>query len=559
VKEYVVSARKYRPGTFGEVIGQAHITNTLKNALKTNQLAHAFLFSGPRGIGKTTCARILAKAINCDNPPGTGEPCNECNTCKSFHEGRSFVIHELDAASNNSVDDIRGITEQVRYIPPDHKKRVFIIDEVHMLSQAAFNAFLKTLEEPPPHVVFILATTERHKILPTILSRCQKFDFRRLKADEIADQLETICKTEKVKYERDGLQIIAIKADGALRDALSIFDQLRSFSGGNLSYSLVLENLNVLDYDFYFQATTFMMEKDHGNLLVLLNKIVESGFEPREFLFGLVEHFRNLLIASEPKTVNLLETADNVRAKYLQFSKQIPLPQILHYFDTASASEGKLRYAVNQRLLVELTLMKLAGTPEGSSVNPVPVPEKKKPDVGTREKNAGTRLVVSVQNSNSDPFQIPTTLGQIRAGMKIPSKKAGIEEESVPEFDEKVTEDQDKFFKSLKETAEWLQATRPSLASILKSENAKLQHNRWTQIVENDSALVQLQNEKNIVVKMREMLSLPTLFLEIRVEKNYENQNDKLPYTTQEKLEAMKARNPHLAEFMRRFDVMVDY
>ncbi len=559
MKEYVVSARKYRPGTFGEVIGQAHITNTLKNALKTNQLAHAFLFSGPRGIGKTTCARILAKAINCDNPPGTGEPCNECNTCKSFHEGRSFVIHELDAASNNSVDDIRGITEQVRYIPPDHKKRVFIIDEVHMLSQAAFNAFLKTLEEPPPHVVFILATTERHKILPTILSRCQKFDFRRLKADEIADQLETICKTEKVKYERDGLQIIAIKADGALRDALSIFDQLRSFSGGNLSYSLVLENLNVLDYDFYFQATTFMMEKDHGNLLVLLNKIVESGFEPREFLFGLVEHFRNLLIASEPKTVNLLETADNVRAKYLQFSKQIPLPQILHYFDTASASEGKLRYAVNQRLLVELTLMKLAGTPEGSSVNPVPVPEKKKPDVGTREKNAGTRLVVSVQNSNSDPFQIPTTLGQIRAGMKIPSKKAGIEEESVPEFDEKVTEDQDKFFKSLKETAEWLQATRPSLASILKSENAKLQHNRWTQIVENDSALVQLQNEKNIVVKMREMLSLPTLFLEIRVEKNYENQNDKLPYTTQEKLEAMKARNPHLAEFMRRFDVMVDY
>lgn len=357
---FVVSARKYRPSTFDSVVGQPHITNTLRNAIKTGQLAHAFLFSGPRGVGKTTCARILAKAINCTNLGEDGEPCNKCASCEAFNDGRSLNIHELDAASNNSVEDIRGIIEQVRYIPTTGRKSVFIIDEVHMLSQAAFNAFLKTLEEPPDHAVFILATTEKHKILPTILSRVQKFDFRRIKVDEMTEHLQNIATKEAINYEYEALQVIALKADGALRDALSIFDQIASFSSRNITYQVVLENLNILDYEYFFQAVDFALANNHEDLLLLLHSVSELGFEPKDFMVGLTEHFRNLLVARTPKTVNLLETSDNVKQRFLDQSRELSPTLLLNSFNLCSETEQKVRSSSNPRLQIELGLIKLA-------------------------------------------------------------------------------------------------------------------------------------------------------------------------------------------------------
>jgi DNA polymerase-3 subunit gamma/tau len=359
VEGYVVSARKYRPDTFDSVVAQGHVTDTLRNALKLNQLAHAFLFSGPRGVGKTTCARILAKAINCENLTD-GEPCNQCQSCTTFDEGRSLTIHELDAASNNSVEDIRNIIEQVRYVPTGGKKSVFIIDEVHMLSASAFNAFLKTLEEPPDHAMFILATTEKHKILPTILSRCQKFDFRRIKVDQMADHLKNICNQENIQFEYAGLQLIGLKADGALRDALSIFDQIVSFSNRNVTYKVVLENLNVLDYEYFFRSVDFMLQGNHEGLLLLLNEIIDLGFEGRDYLTGLTEHFRNLLVSLTPETVNLLETSDNVKEKYLLQCRSISPTLLLNAFNICSEAEQKIRFSASPRLHIELNLVKLA-------------------------------------------------------------------------------------------------------------------------------------------------------------------------------------------------------
>lgn len=357
---FVVSARKYRPATFDSVVGQSHVTNTLKNAIKMGQLAHAFLFSGPRGVGKTTCARILAKAINCTNPPEDGEACNACESCTGFNEGRSLNIHELDAASNNSVEDIRKIIDQVRYVPATGRKSVFIIDEVHMLSSAAFNAFLKTLEEPPAHAVFILATTEKHKILPTILSRVQKFDFKRIKVDAIADHLKGICEKEDIQYEYDALQLIGLKADGGLRDGLSIFDQIVSFSSRKVSYKIVVENLNVLDYAYYFKVVEMMLQADHDGLFLMLNEVIDMGFEVKDFMTGLTEHFRNLLIARTPKTVGLLETSDNIKKRYTEQVQTVSQTLLLNAFNLASAAEQTLRNAANPRLHVELALMKLA-------------------------------------------------------------------------------------------------------------------------------------------------------------------------------------------------------
>jgi DNA polymerase III subunit gamma/tau len=357
---YIVSARKYRPGTFDSVVGQEHITRTLKSAILLKQLAHAFLFSGPRGVGKTTCARILAKAINCENLQPDGEPCNECESCQAYNQGKSINIHELDAASNNSVDDIRNLIEQTRYVPVNGKRSVYIIDEVHMLSQAAFNAFLKTLEEPPPHVLFILATTEKHKILPTILSRCQKFDFRRIRVEDIARHLEDISRQEQIEYEYPALQQIGMKSDGCLRDALSLFDQLVSYAGGKVTFDKVLESLNILDYDYFFRSVDLMRAQDHPALLLLLDEVVERGFEAKDFLTGLLEHFRNLLISQTPETVKLLETSENVKERYLAQARSMDATLLLNAFHLTSETEQKLRYAAHPRLLTELTLIKLA-------------------------------------------------------------------------------------------------------------------------------------------------------------------------------------------------------
>ena len=358
MEQFVVSARKYRPATFNSVVGQKHITSTLKNAIERNQLAHAYLFCGPRGVGKTTCARIFAKAINCLNPVGA-EACNECESCRSFNEGRSMSIHELDAASNNSVEDIRNLIEQVRVIPQIGHYSVFIIDEVHMLSQAAFNAFLKTLEEPPQHAIFILATTEKHKIIPTILSRCQIYDFNRIRVEDAVEYLRYIANSEGVTADDQSLNLIAQKADGGMRDALSMFDKAVSFCGTTLEYKAVASTLNVLDYDTYFRFTDLLLGGDYVNALLEFDAVLTKGFSGQVFMNGLNQHMRDLLVAKGP-AVNLIEFTGELLENYRRQASNCDTAFLFGAISLLSDADGKLRTASNQRLLVELTLMKIA-------------------------------------------------------------------------------------------------------------------------------------------------------------------------------------------------------
>ena len=360
MSEFIVSARKYRPAVFDKVVGQKHITNTLKNAIKSGKVAHAFLFCGPRGVGKTTSARILAKMLNCLNPGPDLEPCNVCESCNAFNTSHSFNIHELDAASNNSVDDIRSLVEQVRIPPQIGKYSVYIIDEVHMLSQAAFNAFLKTLEEPPAHAIFILATTEKHKILPTILSRCQVYDFSRITVEDIAKHLANIANTENVSFEPDALHIIAQKADGALRDALSIFDRMVTFTGANLTYASVIQNLNILDYDYFFKVTDLAYDGDYQSLLLLYNEVLDKGFDGSHFNAGMAEHFRNLLVSRDAKTVRLLEVGETIKSRYFEQGQKIEPAWLLEALKISMKTDADYRIAANKRLLVELMLLQIA-------------------------------------------------------------------------------------------------------------------------------------------------------------------------------------------------------
>ena len=357
--DYVVSARKYRPQTFDTLVGQSSIATTLKNAIKTDQLAQAFLFCGSRGVGKTSTARILAKTINCQDRTDSIEPCGKCESCVSFDEGSSLNIYELDAASNNSVEDIRNLIDQVRIAPQLGDYKVYIIDEVHMLSTAAFNAFLKTLEEPPKHAIFILATTEKHKIIPTILSRCQIFDFNRIKVIDIANHLGQIAIKEGIDAENEGLHLIAQKADGALRDALSIFDQITSFSGKKLTYKSVIENLNVLDYDYYFRLVDYALKEDIPSSLLLYHEIIDHGFDGHQFIVGLSEHYRNLLVCKDVKTVEILEVAESIKSRYLEQTEKIDTQHILRALGVISQADTQYKASKNQRLLVELMLMQL--------------------------------------------------------------------------------------------------------------------------------------------------------------------------------------------------------
>ncbi len=357
---FVVSARKYRPATFVSVVGQGHITSTLKNAIARSQLAHAYLFCGPRGVGKTTCARIFAKAINCMSPVDN-EACGECESCRSFNEGRSFNIHELDAASNNSVDDIRSLTEQVRIPPQIGRYSVYIIDEVHMLSAAAFNAFLKTLEEPPAHAVFILATTEKHKILPTILSRCQIFDFNRIRVEDAVEYLKYIAGQEGVEADDESLHLISLKADGGMRDALSMFDKAVSFCGNTLQFREVAQTLNVLDYDTYFNLTSLILAGDYPAVLTLFDGVLRKGFSPQSFAGGLSGHMRDLLMSKNPQTLPLLEVSGTLLERYKRQGAECPTDFLFQSIAVLTALDGTLRAAASQRLNVELGLMKLCG------------------------------------------------------------------------------------------------------------------------------------------------------------------------------------------------------
>ncbi len=401
MENFIVSARKYRPATFETVVGQQHITGTLKNAIKNNQLAQAFLFCGPRGVGKTTCARILAKTINCISPTADMEACGTCESCVSFQTGHSFNFHELDAASNNSVDDIRSLIEQVRIPPQAGKYKIYIIDEVHMLSANAFNAFLKTLEEPPSYAIFILATTEKHKILPTILSRCQIFDFNRIQVEDIASHLAKIAVRENISVEPDGLHIIAQKADGGLRDALSMFDQIVSYTNKNLTYKSVIDNLNILDYDYYFKLVDYLTSGDVSQSLLLFNEILNNGFDGNNFINGLASHIRNLLVGKDAQTIQLLEVSDNIKQKYLAQSKQTDLGFMLTALNLANQCDLIYKNSKNQRLQVELSLIKmchihsviqLAQSPSSSSKATDTDQDKKKTLVSPVGKSENTEV-----------------------------------------------------------------------------------------------------------------------------------------------------------------------
>ena len=365
MENYIVSARKYRPDTFETVVSQKALTTTLKNAIHSGKLAHAYLFCGPRGVGKTTCARIFAKTINCLAPTADGEPCNECESCKSFNEQRSYSIYELDAASNNSVEDIRSLNEQVRIPPQVGKYKVYIIDEVHMLSQAAFNAFLKTLEEPPAHAIFILATTEKHKIIPTILSRCQIYDFSRIDVADIVAHLQNIATKENINSEYDALRLIAQKSDGCMRDALSLFDQMASFTQGDLTYSKVIESLNVLDYEYYFKLTDYILEGKTSQALLLFNEILGKGFEGNTFVEGIAAHMRDLLVNGDPLTASLFEGSDELRKRYVEQAAKCTPKQIFRAIKLCSNCELNYKASRNKRLLVELTLIELSQIASG--------------------------------------------------------------------------------------------------------------------------------------------------------------------------------------------------
>ncbi|WP_324672165.1 DNA polymerase III subunit gamma/tau [Hymenobacter sp. GOD-10R] len=360
MENFVVSARKYRPATFRSVVGQQHVTTTLQNAIVSHHLAQAFLFCGPRGVGKTTCARILAKTINCTNLTPEAEACNECESCRAFNQNASFNVHELDAASNNSVEDIRSLVEQVRYAPQAGRYKIYIIDEVHMLSNAAFNAFLKTLEEPPSYAIFILATTERHKIIPTILSRCQIFDFNRIRVEDIRKHLRYVATQEHIAAEDDALHLLAQKADGGLRDALSMFDQMVTFSGHNLTYKDVVQNLHVLDYEYYFRLVDALLTENLSAALLLLDEVMQNGFDLHNFVVGAAEHLRGLLVCKDAVTVQLLEVSEGIRARYVQQAQASPLAFLLSALNLVSQCDREFKQAKNQRLHVELTLMKLA-------------------------------------------------------------------------------------------------------------------------------------------------------------------------------------------------------
>ena len=421
MENYIVSARKYRPSTFDSGVGQRALTTTLKNAIATGKLAHAYLFCGPRGVGKTTCARIFAKTINCLSPGTDGEACNQCESCMAFNEQRSYNIHELDAASNNSVEDIRTLIDQVRIPPQIGKYKVYIIDEVHMLSQAAFNAFLKTLEEPPHHAIFILATTEKHKILPTILSRCQIYDFNRMNVQDTVGHLQYVASKEGIQAEPEALNVIAQKADGGMRDALSIFDQVASFTGGNITYQGVIQNLNVLDYEYYFRLTDFFLENKASDTMLLLNEVLRKGFDAHHFITGLASHFRDLLVSKDPITLPLLEVGASIRERYQQQAQKCEQKFLYRAMKLCNDCDLNYRTSKNKRLLVELTLIQCAQLtlPDADDL------------IGGRSPRKRLKPLFTQQPVITSPSQPQQPAGEV-AARKNPLPEIKIEKRKIP-------------------------------------------------------------------------------------------------------------------------------
>lgn len=573
---FVVSARKYRPVTFDSVVGQSHITTTLKNAIRTNHLAQAFLFCGPRGVGKTTCARILAKTINCQNLSDDIEPCGECESCVSFQNNASFNIHELDAASNNSVDDIRNLIDQVRYPPQTGKYKIYIIDEVHMLSPAAFNAFLKTLEEPPSYAIFILATTEKHKILPTILSRCQIFDFNRIRTTDIADHLAHIAGKEGITADREALELIGQKADGGLRDALSMFDLNVTFSPTHeLTYADVLENLHILDYDYYFKITDALLEGSIAKALLLFDEIVRKGFDGHLFVVGLLEHFRNLMVCKDPITVSLLEVTEAARAKYLDQSRRAPLSFLLSALSVGSQCDIHYKTSKNQRLHVELCLMKLAKLSDLLALEALPATNGHATEVEKKKAELPIALTTEAPSpaygTKTPTPSVTTTPAPSPTPAAAPSRlrsTAHIVPEALPTLASPNAKSTHSTQSPIAEPAVLRDKLPLTLDNAVRfwqefTEKRRAERNSATEEVtlnrdfslENQTIKIALDNDlqketltalrSDLIWYLRERLDAPTLSLDFRVAPQ---EVKRMPYTAQEKFAFLAERNPHLKE-----------
>ncbi len=572
MENFIVSARKYRPVKFDTVVGQESITSTLKNAIKTNHLAQAYLFCGPRGVGKTTCARILAKTINCQNLTENTEACGKCESCKAFDSSRSYNIHELDAASNNKVDDIRTLTDQVRIPPQVGRYSVYIIDEVHMLSTSAFNAFLKTLEEPPPHAVFILATTEKQKIIPTILSRCQIFDFHRITIDDIVKRLMYVAEQEKIEAEQEALQIIAQKSDGSMRDALSILDQIVSYKGKKITYTDVIENLNVLDHEYYMKATDSFLSGDVSNALLLFNDILEKGFDGHNFIAGLMSHFRNLLVCKDETTLKLVEAGSTIRDKYREQTLRCPVSFLYKGLEILSSADIYYKTSKNQKLHVELALIRLATVkvdkdkPAASEViykeekddEVLDTRKESKPEIKTEdkksEKEPGSKKVDSVPKS----FSIKERLTQKEGDVNTESLNEDKDEYNA-EGDNSNDRafDEDELMDAWRSFGDTVKSGNPRMSSIIKAMKPVIEDKTNIILELSNKAQKDYFDQKykhDVIEYLKKQLSNSKIHFLTKVSEKMENNT---PYTDEEKYRHLADKNPTLDKL--RNELGLDY
>lgn len=589
--KFIVSARKYRPQNFSTVVGQSHITTTLKNAIRNNQLAHAFLFCGPRGVGKTTCARILAKTINCENLQKDGEACNKCQSCKSFNDGASLNIHELDAASNNSVDDIRTLVEQVRFAPQAGKYKVYIIDEVHMLSSSAFNAFLKTLEEPPPYAIFILATTEKHKILPTILSRCQIFDFKRITTNDTVEHLQEICDKEEIKAEPAALHVIAQKSEGCMRDALSILDKIVSFTNAELTYKNTLEHLNILDADYYFKLTDMLQQQDLAGAMLMYDEINRKGFEGDLFINGFAEFIRNLLVSTDKRVAELLDVVESFRDKYAATAKKLPMSYMISALNMLNEAEINYKAARNKRLHVELLLIKLCYLQqaidsmegkkklnEAGKLNFRQIPfiefqsKAKKTEAKTSE---GPKLIIETPKETAAPASIeekkitapvttsaptPTGTGGKLGGLQSIRQKVMVQQNGTDSFVNREF-DNEQLQKAWQKFLEQLKTTNKSAAGSLELSDIKFSGNFITLTTYN---IIQQRFAESEKVKLNEFLQYELNNRQFTlVIVKIENQDDKEPaeriLSSREVYQLMVQQYPLIKDLKDRLGLELDY
>lgn len=576
MENFIVSARKYRPASFDMVIGQDSITNTLKSAIKNNHLAHAYLFCGPRGVGKTTCARIFAKTINCSNLGPNQEACDKCESCLSFNSSRSFNIHELDAASNNKVEDIRSLNDQVRIPPQVGKYSIYIIDEVHMLSSSAFNAFLKTLEEPPSHAIFILATTEKHKIIPTILSRCQIFDFNRIRIEDIVGRLNFVARSENISAEEEALHIIAQKADGAMRDALSIFDQIVSLSGKKITYKDVIENLNVLDYEYYFKCIDAALIGDVSTVLLTFNEVLEKGFDGHNFISGLNSHLRDLLVSKDEATVRLLEATPAVKKRYIQQTSECPVDFLFKALETGNNCDLAYKGSKNQRLHIELSLIKLCRlmTEDGESIEKkksdqylkkqeeeLPPPSKSEIIRESLPSGKSTNNQTGLPGKHTPVTEKPSKAFSIKEVISDDSPKLAKKEENStieePEVSlrQKIGFSPEAFEEAWKEFTDQLKGEGTRIVSMFKSIVPELENDQTIKVHLSNAAQKDtfvLHYKPRLMTFLEDRFILKDLDIETTIDHSESNE---LLYTDEQKLSYLVTKYPILKEMKKTFNL----